>query len=226
MNIHKLDWLDWLTILLCFWFLFYPTPYEILFTIILFLPIVGLILHGHSKPSLTSLVSITTNEKGGTDYNVADFIVLPAFILMIRMALDFEIENFIDLLIAGLIAFVVLLLVLLLFYHDVEKDNKYKALTYFAVLGNILIYSFAAVYGINCVYDNSKPKIHKVAVVDKSIYSGKHTSYYLQVEPWNKNIDDNKIKVPKNQYDQTKVGDTVNVDSKQGLLKIAWHYIE
>jgi hypothetical protein len=225
MNIHKLDWLDSLTILLCCWFLFYPRPYELLFTIILLLPIVGLVVHGHAKPSLASLVSITSNDKNGTNYNVADFIVLPAIIILLRMLLDFEIENFVDLLIKGLIVFVVLLVIILFFYRDLAKDNTHTSLIYFAVLGNLMIYSFAVVYGINCVYDKTKPEIHRVVITDKSIYSGKHTTYYFKIESWNNNGQD-KISVSKDQYNRRNVGDTVSVDEKKGLLKIPWHYIE
>lgn len=226
MKLHKLDWLEWTTIFLCGWFLFYPTPYQILFTIILLLPVIGLILHGHSKPSITSLISITTTKDNGTDYDLASFITLPAYTLILRMFLDFEIESFFDLLIEGLILLIVFLIIIGFLYRDIEKENNHKTLIYFVILGNIAIYSFAAVYGINCVYDNSKPKVYQVPVVNKSIYSGRHTAYYLSVEPWSSNSGNDKIEVSKTQYDHTMIGDTVRVDSRVGLLKIPWHYIE
>ena len=206
--------------------MFYPHPYELLFTIILLLPIIGLILHGHSKPSLASLITITSTKDKGTDYETADFIVLPAIILFLRMLLDYEIENFYALLFKGAIAFIILLIAVRLLYRNIEKENKHKTLTYFVVLTNIAIYSLAAVYGINCVYDYSKPKIYKVPILNKSIYSGKHTTYYLEVESWNKPKDSEKISVPRNQYDEKRIGDTVNVAIEQGLLKVPWHFIE
>jgi len=49
--IHKFDFIDWLTIGLCIWLMIYPHPYELVFTAVLFLPIIGLIYHGHSKPA-------------------------------------------------------------------------------------------------------------------------------------------------------------------------------
>ena len=226
MKLHKFDWLDWLTILLCLWFFIYPSPYKILFTVILLLPIIGLILKGSSKPSLASLITITINDKGGTDYEVADFIVLPALIILLRMFLDFELDSLLELLIKGLFATAILLIFVAFSFRDIEKENNHKTLTYFVVLGNLLLYSFGVVYGINCVYDKTKPKIIKSEIVDKSIYSGKRKSYYLQVEPLNKSTNDNKIRVPKYQYEQFGIGDSVNVVYKQGLLNLAWHYIE
>jgi hypothetical protein len=226
MKLHNFDWLDWASILLSGWFLFYPKPYEILFTIILILPIVGLVLHGHAKPSLTSLITILKKENGETDYNTASFIVLPALILILRMFLDYEIENLFELLIKGLIALVIFLLVVSIFYKDIENDNKHQFTTYFVLIGNMAIYCFATIYGINCVYDNSKPEIYKSVVVDKSIYSGKHTSYYLLVEPWSDNSDNNKIKVTEQKFYLTKIGDTATIERRTGLLKIPWHYID
>jgi hypothetical protein len=226
MKLHQFDWLEWTSILLCGWFLFYPKPYEILFTLILILPIVGLVLHGHSKPSLTSLITILKKEDGETDYDPASFIVLPALILALRMAIDYEIESYFDLLIKGLIALVIFLFVMNFFYKDLEKGNKHQFTTYFVLIGNMAIYCFAAVYGINCVYDNSKPEIYKSVVVDKSIYSGKHTSYYLLVEPWSKNSDNNKIKVNEQKFYLTKIGDTATIERRTGSLKIPWHYID
>lgn len=226
MKLHKLDWLEWITILLCGWFLLYPTPYKVLFTIILLLPVIGLILHDNSKPSITSLISITTNKDGETAYDVVSFIALPAYILILRMFLDYEIESYFDLLIEGLILLIAFLIIIGFFYRDIEKENSHKALIYFVILGNIAIYSIGAVYGINCVYDNSKPKVYQVPVVDKSIYSGRHKSYYLYVEPWSNKSDNDKIDVSKNKYDRTMIGDTVKVDSRVGLLKIPWHNIE
>lgn len=226
MKIHRLDWLDWLTVLLCIWFVLYPHPYGLLFTVILLLPIIGLILHGYSRPSLTSLVTITTTKDNGTDVQTADFIVLPAIILSLRMLLDFEIENFYTLLLDGTITFIILLITIKVLYRNIERESKHKALTYFVVLGNVAIYSLAAVYGINCVYDHSEPMIYKVPIVNKSVYSGKHTTYYLEVQSWRKLKDSEKITVAKSQYNEKRIGDTVNVVVEQGLLKIPWHFIE
>ena len=64
------------------WFVFYPRPYEILLSALLLLPFVGMFLNGLNKPSIASLVEIDRNAK--EDYNVADFIDLPAWLIVVR----------------------------------------------------------------------------------------------------------------------------------------------
>lgn len=226
MKFHKLNWLDWISFTLSFWFLFYPKPYVILFTILLLFPVIGLIIKGYSKPGIASLITLSTDKKGKTDYETSDFIVLPAIILILRMALDFEIESYFDLLIKGLTGLVLLLLLLGFLYRDLDKSHKKKALVYFIIVANLAIYSVAAVWGINCVYDFSEPRIYKSVVRDKTVYKNKGTSYYLHVEPWSNNSDNNNLRVTEDQYESTIIGDTATIKRKEGLLNIAWHYVE
>ena len=91
--LHQLDWLEWLSISLCVWFWFYPYPYKLAFTVVLALPIIGLILNGLSRPSLASLVSISNND-GEDKYDLADFIEFPGLVIVIRVLIDFEFESF------------------------------------------------------------------------------------------------------------------------------------
>ncbi|MGQ7852789.1 hypothetical protein ACUN24_00920 [Pedobacter sp. WC2501] len=59
LTFHKLNWLEYLTIDLSVWFLFFPKPYEILFTVLLCMPVIGLALNGLTgRPSIASLVEM------------------------------------------------------------------------------------------------------------------------------------------------------------------------
>jgi len=40
------------------------------------------------------------------------------------------------------------------------------------VIGNIAIYSYAATYGINCLFDNSEPKVYQAKVIIEAGNSG------------------------------------------------------
>lgn len=225
-TLHKLDWLEWLSIGLCIWFWFYPHPYKVAFTIVLALPIIGLILNGLSRPSLASLVSIS-NKDEDDKYDLADFIEFPGLIILIRMLIDYEFESFYSIVKVGTVGFVILLLLLTATHKLVENSNKNKSLIYLTVIGNIAIYSYAATYGINCVYDNSEPKVYQSKVMDKSISRGRrHTTYYLKVEPWGHHHDAEKISVAPSQYNSTEIGQTVTIDHKEGLLGIPWYYVE
>jgi len=225
-TLHKLDWLEWLSIGLCIWFWFYPHPYKIAFGLVLSLPIIGLILNGLSRPNLASLVSIS-NQKDDDKYDLADFIEFPGLVILVRVLIDYEFESFYSILKVGTIGFILLLLILGATHKLVDKANPNKSLIYLTVIGNIAIYSYAATYGINCVFDNSEPKVYQAKVIDKSISKGRrHTTYYLRVEPWGDHRDAENISVATSQYNETAIGQTVSIDYKEGLLNIPWYYIE
>jgi hypothetical protein len=50
--------------------------------------------------------------------------------------------------------------------------------------------------------------------------------YYVKVTPWGHHYDKEEISIPKSQYDEIQIGQTLNIDLKQGLFKIPWYYIE
>jgi hypothetical protein len=225
-TLHQLDWLEWISIGLCIWFWFYPHPYKLVFGLVLSLPIIGLIINGLSKPNLASLVSIT-NQKGEEKYDLADFIEFPGLIIFIRVLIDYEFESFFSILKVGTISFLLLLVILGTTHKLVHKTNPNIVLIYLTVVGNIAIYSYAATYGINCVFDNSIPKIYQAKVINKSISSGRRsTTYYFRVEPWGHHRDAENISITKTQYNETEIGQTVSIDFKEGLLNIPWYYIE
>ena len=225
-TLHQLDWLEWISIGLCIWFWFYPHPYKLAFGLVLSLPIIGLILNGLSRPNLASLVSIS-NQKDDDKYDLADFIEFPGLVILIRVLIDYEFESFYSILKVGTIGFIILLLILGATHKLVDKANPNKSLIYLTVIGNIAIYSYAATYGINCVFDNSEPKVYQAKVIDKSISKGRrHTTYYLRVEPWGHHRDAENISVATSQYNETEIGQTVSIDYKEGLLNIPWYYIE
>lgn len=225
-KLHQLDWLEWLSIAICAWFLFYPHPYKLVFGLVLSLPIIGLILNGLSRPSLASLVSISKQE-GEDKYDLADFIEFPGLIIFIRVLIDYEFESFYSILKVGTIGFILLLLILSATHKLVDQTNPNRYLIYLTVVGNIALYSYAATYGVNCVYDNSEPKVYQAKVIDKSISRGRrHTTYYLKVQPWGHHRDAENISVAPEQYSETQIGQTVSIDYKEGLLAIPWYYIE
>jgi len=66
-TLHKLDWLEYVSVGLCLWFLFYPRPYEYLLVALLLLSFVGMFLNGLNKPSIASLLEIDRSAKDEYD---------------------------------------------------------------------------------------------------------------------------------------------------------------
>lgn len=186
LTFHKLDWLEYITMGLGFWFLFYPKPYGILFTALLCMPLVGLLLNGLTgRPSISSLVEISKDDDGNDKYDVADFIDFAAWIILVRILLDYEFESFYSMIIPGTIAFVIMLIILFTTHKLIDNTNKSKTWIYLSLIFNIFLYSYSGTYGVNCVYDKSDPIVYNPEVVGKRISKGRrHTTYYVKVTAW------------------------------------------
>ncbi len=228
LTFHKLDWLEWTTMGLGLWFLIYPKPYIFLFTVLLIIPIIGLVLNGLTgRPSISSLVEITKKDDGSDKYDVADFIDFAALIIFLRVLIDYEFESLYSLIIPGTIAFSLMIVLLFVTHKRITETPKSKTWIYTSLVFNIFLYSYSATYGMNCVYDNSEPIVYNAEVLDKTISKGRrHTTYYIKVTPWGHHYDPEKISVPSSQYYKIQVGQTVKIDLKKGLFNISWYYIE
>lgn len=228
LTFHKLDWLEKVTLALAIWFWIYPKPYTILFTILLIIPILGLVLNGlNGKPSIASLVEITKKDDGDNKYDVADFIDMAAIVIFIRVLVDYEFEDFYSLIIPGTIGFALMVIVLFLTHKMIIDNGKSRFWIYSSLFFNIFLYSYSATYGINCTYDFSEPKVFDAEIIDKHISRGRrHTTHYLRVTPWGHHHDAEDIAVASSQYNSYAIGETIKIDLKQGLLNIPWYYVE
>lgn len=228
LTFHKLNWLEWIAIVLGCWFFFFHSPYVPLFTILLVLPVVGLVLNGlNGRPSIASLVEITRDKDGEDKYDLADFINFPAMMIFARVLIDFEFESFYSLIIPGLIASILMLALLFSTHRLISNNSKSKTWIYTSLVFNLVLYSCSATYGINCIYDSSKPQVYDARVIKKYISRGRrHTSYYLVVTPWGHHYDPEKISIAPGRYANINVGETVKIDLMKGLFHIPWYYVE
>jgi hypothetical protein len=227
LTLHKLDWLEWVTIGLAAWFFIYPQPYELLLAVLLAIPIIGLLLNGLHKPSMATLVEISADKDGEDKYDVADFIDIAAWVILIRVLLDFEFESIYSMVIPGTIACIIILAILFLTHKLIENTTRNKWWIYTSLIFNVSLYSYAGTYAANCAYDYSQPTVYQTEVLNKRISkSRRSTTYYVEVAPWGHHYDNEEISVPRVQYDELEIGNKINIDLKQGLFNIPWYYIE
>ncbi|GAB2815588.1 hypothetical protein [Ferruginibacter profundus] len=224
LTFHKLDWLEWVTIGLGIWFLFFPKPYIVSFSILLAMPVIGLLLNGIHKPSMATLVTISKDKDEKDTYDVADFIDVAAWVILLRVILDFEFESWYSLILPGTVASIIMLVLLFATHRQITGSNKNKTWIYLSLIFNICLYSYAGTYAANCVYDFSEPAVYQAEVVDKHIGGTKHKTYYLKVTPWGHHYDKENISVTREQYNETLIGETVDVNLKKGLFNIPWYY--
>lgn len=229
LTFHKLNWLEYITIGLSLWFLFYPKPYTILFTVLLCIPVVGLLLNGLSgRPSIASLVEISKDNNGDDKYDVADFIDFAAWVILIRVLIDFEFESFYSLILPGTITFIIMLVILFSTHKLIDNTTKSKTWIYLSLIFNVFLFSYAGTYGVNCVFDNSEPIVYETEVIDKRISKGRRgrKTYYVKVNPWGHHYDKEEISVANSQYEEIQIGQTIKIDLKEGLFHIPWYYIQ
>jgi len=228
LTLHKLDWLEWITIGLAIWFVFYPKPYEILLGILLIIPIFGLILNGLHKPSMATLVEISADKEGNDKYDVADFIDIAAYAILVRAFIDYEFESFYSLIIPGTISLTIILIILFVTHKLIEKSTRNKWWIYSSLIFNVSLYSFSGTYAANCTYDYSKPKVFETKILDKRIQKGRkgRKTYYIKVAPWGHHYDNEEISVGSTRYEEMYVGENIKIDLKKGLFNIPWFYIE
>jgi hypothetical protein len=146
LTLHKLDWLEWTTIAIGAWFFVYPKPYEILLATLLIIPLLGLFLNGLHRPSMASLVEISSDKSGDDKYDVADFIDVAAWIILIRVLIDFEFESIYSMIIPGTIACTIILLILFLTHKLISKSTRNKWWIYSSLIFNVSLYSYAGTY--------------------------------------------------------------------------------
>ena len=229
LTFHKLDWLEYVTIILSIWFFLLPKPYIILFVVLLCIPILGLVLNGlNGRPSIASLVDVSEDRNGNDKYDVSDFIDFAAWAILGRIFRDYDFESFYSLIIPGAVAFCIMLIILFATHKLIEATTKSKAWIYCSLLFNILLYSYAGTYGVNCVFDSSEPTAYDVEVVHKREKKGRRGSrtYYIEVTPWGHRYDKEEIRISSAEYEDIEIGETIEIDLKEGLLGIPWFYIE
>lgn len=227
LTFHKLDWLEWITIGLSIWFLIHPRPYEVLLGILLAIPIIGLLLNGLHKPSMATLVEISADKNGDDKYDVADFIDIAAWVILLRVLIDFEFESIYSMIIPGTLACIIILTILFLTHKLIENTTRNKWWIYTSLIFNVSLYSYAGTYAANCAYDYSQPTVYQTEVLDKRVSkSRRSTTYHVKVAPWGHHYDKEDIKVSSTQFEELTIGDKINIDLKKGLFKIPWYYIQ
>lgn len=237
----ELNWLGTIAITLSIWFLIIRFPYNIIYSILLFIPFLGLILNWFLvkksliysyRPSIYTLVYITGREDGDNTYQIADYITFPAITMFLRSMIDYVyyITNIKLALATCLIIFITIIILItisyrIIFYIPTKRKRVYSE--FFII---ILFLSAGITLGVNCNYDNSTPIIKPSIIIKKYVdFEGKRRctpSYYVEITIISNIKDTSHIKISRQYYKKIKPGDTVNLQVKKGLLNIPWNYID
>lgn len=221
----RLNWLDKTSAVISIWFIIIPFPYIPIMTILLVLPILGIIINGYDKPSISTLV--TFKASGRNKYDLADFIDLPAYAILYRVLIDFEVDSFEHLWVTGFV-FLALLIVIILTTHKLVMEERVpnKIFIYCLIFFHVGLYAYVGVVAVNCVYDFSQPKEFPTEIISKEKHrSSKSTTYYVNVRPWGHHREIESIQIDGWQYNDYEPGDSVVIDLREGLLYIPWYEV-
>ena len=205
----------WPSLVIMFWAMTYPWPYELAMACAAIVPMIGVVLV-IKNPGL-----FRVDEKYGGAYPSVINFLLPGFALVARAILDYNFDHIIDMWFPS--AAVLLILGALLFWKSPEYHAKPQQ--FLSILFILAIYSCGLVLQGNCLLDTSGEIVHTVHVSAKRADKGRHTSYYLTVSAWGTRLDKHEVAVRRSTYDVVQVGDSVHVKERTGLLQVHWYYV-
>ena len=214
----------WIVSLLCLWFFLYPKPYEVFFIILLSIPLPTIWIDGLRR---CSFVSWHEFKQGNNRYaflfnNVFN---LAGWVVTFRVLLDFDLENgtIIYYPIGILIAIFLLYLISLLEIKNSYWKRLRKSVLLLMGILNATLYLITAVYGINCIFDNSEPISYNVEKL--GMYRSTKGGRYIKLAPWGNIEHEKKVMVSRNLFDSYGGKKFIEVNYKKGFLNIPWYYL-
>lgn len=88
------------------------------------------------------------------------------------------------------------------------------------------LYGFSSVRSVNCAFDNSNKKIFEATILKHRVSKGRSTSYFLTLSAWGPQANVEEVEIGRKLYYDVSVGDTVEIQLKEGLLHIPWFKVK
>jgi hypothetical protein len=226
----NLDWLDGFAFIISSWLIIFPYPsYTGLFCILAFIPVLGItltVLKGNAH--FDHYIKKAFNKDGVEQNIVSAYILTSTLTIALSAYLNFECENYYSLLTHGAIAFTIFAIIFIFTHRNIRGSLKHQAGVYVLLGFCILFYSYGITYGVNCLFDSSKPERFETKIIGKYISHHRKSpdTYYVTITPWGHHHDSENIKVSSDLYDRLNEGDLVDIDLQQGLFDIPWYHIE
>eukprot|EP01037_Dinobryon_pediforme_P011528 gene11528-11624_t len=116
-------------------------------------------------------------------------------------------------------------------YNIVKYENIWLpvgAVALVVAVGMLLaavLYAYGSIVQINCVFDQSQPKLVRTSVYNSDIRQSKGTHYYLYLRPWDNSSTAKSIEVSSGTFNRYPPGSGIDVALKNGLLNVPWYYV-
>lgn len=211
-------WMNAIGLVLLFWGLFYPQPYEKLMVLLMAFPVLTLLVLARFGNLITLDVDRYHENR---PYLLLAFLA-PICVLGFRAIYDWNILHWHRLwlpFIGVTIAFFILTVV------SAEDVRSKLSLIILAFIFSA-VFGFGAVLSVNSTFDTSLAVVYQAKVLNKSVSGGKVSTYYLKISPWGSKKKTSNTRVRPNIYKRKNIGDTVEIYTHQGRLGIPWFVVQ
>ena len=209
-----LNGIAWVTTL---WIWFYPTPYFVLLSLNILLPIVVLYFCYSFRGIFKS-----DDNKGSAYPSMAVAFILPGIGIALRALLDFTVLDY-----SRAWPLIILTILALAFLYLLptgglkpKNRNEYLLLVFLPIL--TFFYAFGTCVSINCAADKSPSTNYNVKIIEKHVSTGKHTTYNLKLAPWGDQSESKDVNVSRYDFDRVQEGDLILVKQRPGYIKLPW----
>jgi len=200
-----------------FGLIFFETQWSVVLLLIYPLIGIGIILLSNG------LIKFLSNRKRSVYGFIVIGFIMPLFILFFKSMDDHNVYRYdnvwLPFAVVSLVVFGVLVAT------GINKSVGSVTGQIIAMLVVALFYGFGSVLQVNFAFDKSTAKVYHATVLDHRISHGKHTSYYLTLSQWGPMDKEKEVDVHRWLYNDAAIGDTVEVDFKEGLLNIPWYTV-
>lgn len=223
-QLQKAKWsatiLNWAAVIIAARMFFWPKPYPLVMVVSILCPIAVILL----LKLFRGLIQL--NDRKNSHYPSlfwAFFIVSMALVLR---ALDLNIYEHEK--VWWLVFPMTFLLSVVLFTGNREFDwqKGRDIFTASVIVCIIFAYSYGAVLGSNCTFDQSNATLFRTQILEKEIVSTKTTTHYLHLAPWEQGNSRELVSIDKKMYQQLQEGDSVQVLFFEGRWGIPWYIVK
>ena len=210
--------LNTVAIVVSVWALFYPYPYGVLLVTLLFMPVLAILL----VKMFGGIIRLDAQQSLSAYPTVLYSIAIPGFILVMRAMVDYNLLEYSNTWLPSILLTILALTILLIGNKEFSFEKGREYITLVGVVIFFFCYSYGALIFTNCYFDRSTAKVIYVKVMSKWISSGKHASYYVQLEPWDKQTEPEELSISSDLYDKLHEGQKAAVYLSKGLFDIPW----
>lgn len=199
------------------WVLFWPEPYKIAMLTACCIPLLALGVLKYFKGM------VRVDERKNSPYPSVFFgLLLSSLGLFIRALFDFNLYDYSPIWLPMLLCSTVLLALTFINNPEVKEKKAKDWLLMVLIFGLTTGYSYGLLVAINGIFSNSTVQVYTAEIVNKDKSTGKTTSYYFELSPWDPRQTAEEVQVSGELYQHLELGDSVQVFLIKGALGYPW----